>query len=493
MASNELLSNNLNRSQFMKKLQLSGFIVKQDALNVFESEFRCGNSYESIDDFVSQLLTVFAKIDFQDYVVDITLAQEAVNELRKARDEIEAKSSSETIIKNIIPHSFTTMSNDFKFQYEHLVQSLKRLPVFESGQFTLMTIDDLNTYESNVPIKSIVFALIRKDPSKIMQFILEDPTGTIPATFSSKIVWKEWATFENAIYLIEGSYEGQRDSFVMTTIGLNPPIQSIFPEPINDCQQIERDASDPMIVIISEIYLNEPETLKALRILFNGYNESIAPDFFILIGNFSSITLSENEIKANMNKLERLIVSFPNIKSNSKFILVPGPDEPTESTFFIKKCFTTGYFIRSAINISFATNPFYLLIKKRSLMVIANRMIERYLNNLINSKCNLNSDPNLLDRDSIKNLFESIARLSIANAHLTSGIDRNYSSVLSLLPKIPDLILLSDNHLCKNSHCQPFDRNSKYATTTSFSRDSFQFLVYYVQSNELEESQIFLK
>lgn len=296
-------------NQLLKKFQMNGLNVRQDALNIFESEFKHGQpSYRSIDDFITVLIDkMLTEMNCDDYIIDSEMAQKAIDILRDSRQtqQPNEQDPNQIIVRNAVDLEQQILGSNFEFHYQQLVKQLKKLPAFESGQFRLMNIDDLNTYESNIEIKCIVFAMIRYDPTRIMQFLLEDPTGKIPIHLSSQIVWREWATFQHGIYLIEGIYEGQRDSFQITSIGLPPmPIQlnSIenVPNTIDDDDDHNDNDNDDdrMLIFLTDVHLDQPTTMEALKFLFTGYNSlQQVPEIFILIGDFSSTPIDNFDFK----------------------------------------------------------------------------------------------------------------------------------------------------------------------------------------------------
>lgn len=292
---------NINRSDLFKRLQINGLNVRVDALSVLEAELQHANPpYDSIDDFISQLCSVLMKISIENYLIDAEIAQKAVDLLQKERnhtDMNQATISKSVLIKNVNADKQTLCIN-FKSQYNKLLKSLKQLPAFEGGKFHLTSIDELNTYDSSIELKCILFALIRKDPSRIMQYLLEDPTGKVPVTFNNDVTnWREFTTFENGIYLIEGSYDGKEDIFAISSIGLPPPIANTLPDR-SDNTILDDDQSDSMIIVLSDIHLDDSNTIKALKSLFLGYNSlANVPEMFVLIGNFVSKPVDQFEFK----------------------------------------------------------------------------------------------------------------------------------------------------------------------------------------------------
>lgn len=293
------------RNELSRKIQLSGVTIKQDALNILERELKNNQSaYESVDEFISLLISMFLKIDCTDYVVDSEIAQKAIDAIKENRKNENLKKNyneNRIIIKNIdiTENVKNCTESHFIYHYNQLVKFVKKLPVFESGQFTLTTVDDLNIYDSSKELKCILFAKIRPYPCRIMQYLLEDATGKIPVTFSSDIVWREWAIFQNGIYLIEAIYHRQNDSLMITSIGSVPPMKSILPKCISPNYD-KLSVDNEMIILLVDIHLDKDCTINALKFLFAGYDcLDNVPGCFILIGDFVSKPTDMLQFKSN--------------------------------------------------------------------------------------------------------------------------------------------------------------------------------------------------
>lgn len=288
---------NTSRSELSRRLQINGLNVRVSALTIFEAEIKHGDPpYESVDDFINSLCLILLKISIENFVIDEEIAQKAVDLLREERGRraVVSTSNNSILIKNV---SVVSQSTNLKHHYNQLLRSVKQLPVFESGQFRLTSVDELNTYDSSIELKCIVFALLRRDPSRIMQYLLEDSTGKVPVQFSPDTNWREFATFENGLYLVEGSYHGREDMFSAHSIGLPPPSDHTLPPQVNTESMEE---SDCLVIIVSDIHLDDPDTISALETLFNGY-DSLAevPEMFVLVGDFTSKPVDKFEFKGS--------------------------------------------------------------------------------------------------------------------------------------------------------------------------------------------------
>ncbi|KAK5168650.1 DNA-directed DNA polymerase epsilon, subunit B [Saxophila tyrrhenica] len=93
------------------------------------------------------------------------------------------------------------------------------------------------------------------------------------------------------------------------------------------------------MVVMSEVTLNEPATLLALRKVLSLYTSS-PPTTFLLMGNFLSAaaltgTRDTDSIayKEAFNELAALLADFPSLLRHSTFVFVPGDNDPWASAF----------------------------------------------------------------------------------------------------------------------------------------------------------------
>ncbi len=301
---------NTNRSELSRRLALSGLQIRSNALTLFEAELGHGvPPYQSVDDFIGQLTDILlTKISTESMVIGPELATQAVEALREHRrlavsSSQLADSAEWIVIKNVVESAAgtRTTAKAFAGHYNQLLAALKRLPAIESGQFRLTAIDELNTYDSSVELPCIVYALLRKDPSRISEYLLEDPTGKVPVAFSREATtYREWATFENGIYLVEGVYDAVRDAVLVKSIGLPPPIASMLPESASEEEQQSSNSSrgESMVVVIADIHLDNARTIEALKYLFAGYCKlDQVPEVFVLMGDFTESRVDSFTLK----------------------------------------------------------------------------------------------------------------------------------------------------------------------------------------------------
>lgn len=94
------------------------------------------------------------------------------------------------------------------------------------------------------------------------------------------------------------------------------------------------------MVIMSELHLDDPTTLSALRMVLEEYSEKEHPPMtFLLMGNFSSkASLAGSgtgsiEYKELFNDLAAVLSDFPSLLRSSTWVFVPGDNDPWASAF----------------------------------------------------------------------------------------------------------------------------------------------------------------
>lgn len=92
--------------------------------------------------------------------------------------------------------------------------------------------------------------------------------------------------------------------------------------------ELEKQASDAMFIILSDVHLDKPQVMEKLKTLFDGFQYADPLPLFIFIGNFSSKPYTGEGVKKwidNFNELGNLIAEYPNIAEEGRFVFVPGP------------------------------------------------------------------------------------------------------------------------------------------------------------------------
>lgn len=120
---------------------------------------------------------------------------------------------------------------------------------------------------------------------------------------------------------------------------LGPRMQRLEKRLLGPGSSTEGDASRKMVVL-SEVCLDDPTTLSALRKVLEIYAASPAPPMaFLVMGNFTSRAsmtgagMGSIEYKELFNELAVVLSDFPSLLRNSTWVFVPGDNDPWSSAF----------------------------------------------------------------------------------------------------------------------------------------------------------------
>ena len=213
---------------------------------------------------------------------------------------------------------------------------------------------------------------------------MEDPTGQVPINLSQTQLLSAGFITEYSIILVEGEmvdgtlyahrighpiYETRRKA--IDAIGLqNSDIFDAVPS-LNELvklreQEVEH-GQEGMFIILSDVHLNDIRVLSKLEELFRGFENFDPLPVFVLMGNFSSrypsssAKVSVNDtISGYFNELATIIIKFPNIAKEGRFVIIPGPHDPGLGAILprppIPSIFTSS--LRNKVkHVHFASNP----------------------------------------------------------------------------------------------------------------------------------------
>lgn len=171
---------------------------------------------------------------------------------------------------------------------------------------------------------------------------LEDLTSLVKLDLTQAQTFPVFYT-EGSIVFIEGEYKN--NVFIVDQISLPPledreatmkslGISDIFslnqrPQLYYKMLEMEKEAEDQMVVIISEIHLDKPLVLEKLEAVFRGFEESSLTPLYILIGSFFSksyftINGGKQIMKNCFQQLSEILAKYPLQSTESKFLFIPG-------------------------------------------------------------------------------------------------------------------------------------------------------------------------
>ncbi|PIN25511.1 DNA polymerase epsilon, subunit B [Handroanthus impetiginosus] len=334
-------------------------------------------------------------------------------------------------------------------------------------------------------------------------FYLEDLTAAVEVDLSDAKITTGFFV-ENTVVLAEG--EMLLDGiFQVKTCGF-PPLEDreksvttfagidffggglLTKEETIELAKDEREAVNDMFVILSDVWLDDGETMGKLEIILNGYeNASVVPSLFVFMGNFCSnpCNLSFNSyssIRSQFGRLGKMIANHQRLKEHSRFLFIPGPDDIGPSNV-LPRCslpkYMTEEFQSHIPSAEFLSNPCRIKCYTQEIVFFRQDMLYRMRRSSLITPSEETSDP-----------FEHLVATITHQSHLcplplsVQPIIWNYDHCLHLYPT-PHTIVLGDRS-------EP--KEYKYRGITCFNPGSFSndftFMVYRPCSQEVELSVI---
>ncbi|KAM7479582.1 hypothetical protein LguiA_027795 [Lonicera macranthoides] len=253
--------------------------------------------------------------------------------------------------------------------------------------------------------------------------------------------------------------------------------------------ELETSAVNDMFVILSDIFLDNEETLGKLETVLDGYESvEVVPSLFVFMGNFCShpCNLSFNafsSLRLQFGKLGQMIANHQRLKDHSRFLFIPGPDDAGPSTV-LPRCALPRYiteelqkYIPNAI---FSSNPCRIKFYTQEIVFFRQDLLYRMRRScLMPPSTEETSDP-----------FEHLVATITHQSHLcpiplsVQPIIWNYDHCLHLYPT-PHTIVLGDR-----SEQKAFN----YTGITCFNPGSFSndstFVAYRPCTREVELSAL---
>lgn len=332
------------------------------------------------------------------------------------------------------------------------------------------------------------------------RYYLEDMTGHVPISFESVEILSDGFITENCVVVVEG--EMQEEIFLVHKIGHPPPESrenavSVIGTARSDLfgvlktkSEIEKvrqaevsNGLNGMFVVLSDVHLDNLHVMEKLEHLFQGFQNVDPLPVFIFFGNFTSkpFSVTPDSMKQYIGcfeDLSTLILKYPNIANNARFILIPGPSDPGSSGCIfprapIPEIFTQS--IRSKIpHVLFGTNPCRIRYFSKEILLFRNDLVMALKHHCLVPPPSTNTTDNKCDQD-LKHAIQTIMDQGhLSPLPLTSTpIYWNYDHAMRIYP-LPDALILGADRLGQYYESY-FD--SDVVVPGSFP-DEFNFVVY---------------
>ncbi|KAG1674469.1 hypothetical protein FOA52_003074 [Chlamydomonas sp. UWO 241] len=278
----------------------------------------------------------------------------------------------------------------------HLIsQRIRRNDLFmrkgltSSGAAPSLELTDIQSLKGVVGARKVVLACISR--AEDGRHTLEDHSGHVPLDLKEAQTAAGFYT-ENCIVIAEGEMHAD-GAFHASAVGF-PPCETrghlpmaaqrlnffggppLTAEDAANLAAEEAGRDDDRLLVLANVHLDKKETLDALNDIFTIYCDNMEqlPSMIVLMGNFHSKAAGSFKPSAlgggddtnyiamrdAFDSLAALVEQFPRLRSECRFVFVPGPGDPAPSGCLPQPAlpaFLTGEIRRVLPTAVFASNP----------------------------------------------------------------------------------------------------------------------------------------
>ncbi|KAM4014324.1 DNA polymerase epsilon subunit 2-like [Anomaloglossus baeobatrachus] len=518
------------KSKVSSAFKMHGLLLRAEASKYLSAVLRSVNEVE-LEDVIDSIIDGVEKQPLSSNMIEKSTVETAVQECSRTCDETiehifniigafdiprfiynsERKKFLPIKIANYPEPSLLGSARDkaelFRERYTILQQRTHRHELFTPpviganpdegrSKFQLKTVENLLGSAAKMG-EVIVLGMITQ--LKEGKYFLEDPTGTVQLELS-KAQFHSGLYTESCFVLAEGWYEDK--VFHVNAFGFPPTEPSsttrayygntnFFGGPSATSvkssvklKQLEEENEDAMFVFLSDLWLDQVDVIEKLHIMFSGY-ATAPPTCFIFCGNFSSAPYGKNQnqsLKESLKNLADVICEYPSIHKSSRFVFVPGPEDPGPGFILprppIAEHITADFRQRVPFSI-FTTNPCRIQYCTQEIVVLREDLVNKMCRNCVRFPSSSLDIPN------------HFVKTILSQGHMTplplfvSPVYWAYDYTLRLYP-LPDVIVIADKY-------DPFSISNTECLTInpgSFPRSGFSFKVYYPSNKTAEDSKL---
>nr|KAE8937138.1 hypothetical protein PF009_g12954 [Phytophthora fragariae] len=245
--------------------------------------------------------------------------------------------------------------------------------------------------------------------------------------------------------------------------GIDPLGVEVSAQQREQIRELEASDHHATFIVLSDVHLDDPQVMSKLDELFQGL-ESVQPTLFILMGDFMSTSIgggagsnSLQDLREYLEELGNLILKYPGIAENSRFVLVPGPNDPGSSRAFPRHPLPdlcTRELIRKVPNVTCSTNPCRIRYYTQDIVIFRDDLQPKMQRHAILTPMPSEQEEAAMDESaqsvSQTDISKHLAKTLIDQAHLcplpmmANPINWDFDSSLQLFP-VPDVLILGDS------------------------------------------------
>lgn len=192
-------------------------------------------------------------------------------------------------------------------------------------------------------------------------------------------------------------------------------------------QQMMEEHADDMIIVLSDVHLDNPRVMTQLHTLLTGYLPA-RPPLFVFCGNFTSRELGYGEDDAKtleglFDALCDLILQFPELVEESRFMFVPGPLDPVRGGHVLPApplpdVFTHKLREKLGDRVVMASNPARFLYGDQEVVLFRHDLLHHMRRNCVADISQNGATPFEGEGPPASEVFKYLAQTVIDQAHL---------------------------------------------------------------------------
>jgi DNA polymerase epsilon subunit 2 len=253
-------------------------------------------------------------------------------------------------------------------------------------------------------------------------------------------------------------------------------------------KELEQEAAEAMIVVLSDVTISKPGVCDQLRAVFEGFERTDASPLFVLMGPFLARDFlspgGRAAAVAAFAALADTLASCPRLCDAAKFLLVPGPRDPGAAAAYPRRplpSFLTDPLAKRVKHLSSASNPCRVRFYTQELVFFRENLLKRMQRNAV-------IPPQLSPED--PDVTEQLVETIMEQAHLfplpshVAPVYWELDHSMRLTP-LPHLLVLGD----RGDQYSWTHKDCNAVNPGSFQTDG-SFVVYRPSSREVEFSRV---
>ncbi|KAJ3358563.1 DNA-directed DNA polymerase epsilon, subunit B [Allomyces javanicus] len=371
--------------------------------------------------------------------------------------------------------------------------------------FSLTSIASMRGCENE---QFILFGMLSRldDDAKVF---LEDMSGVVELDLSRATISRGFYT-ETCIVVVDGVYTEDR-VFQVSAMAMPPPetkemtIEAFgqldflgAPPDVYDewhLARIEKNATGVCMMVLSDVFLDQPHVMSALRKFLTACNDQLTPLVLVLCGNFTSTPSPPAVVRDLFAQLAALLSAFPTVCAATTLVLVPGPHDPPGGPVMPRMPLPkslTGKLATVVSRVVWATAPCRIKYCSQEIVIVRENLMAKLFRNAVAvGRGPTGAAAGAADEVAPHELPYHLARTLVDQAHLcplpvhVAPVAWDLDHALRLYPA-PDVVVVADR-------AEPFHEQYEGVHVVNpgpFASNGFGFAIYEPATKEVKLSHL---